>query len=493
MSGQASLGTSSDVRHALGRLIEAGELAVLLLNDVLVVVETHGALAAAVPLNVPVDEGLPYLAGLAPDLLNMQDEPDASFLLSNVGIAGAEKVNIEAFWQPDDRRYCLLIHKLGLRTAPEAEIVKQIKSRRIAEQHLQQTRQELGEQQAIISALVEAAPIALAITNRDMRYLIATRAWHTLFDLGPANLTARPLAGEPIVQQVFPSGSLDRALAGQAPPAIDISIAVAAGQRTFRAGITPWRRGEGPVQGLILTAAVDDALVERSLSLTREAERLSQTNTALEEIIAIAAHDLEAPRRAIDRALESAGPLPRDEIAAHSAQLGSLLRDLLEHARLAGTTAEPQPVDIAAVARSALNTAAHEDQFGLDCWPAALEVRALRLPLETIVRNLIANAIRHHDRGHGTIELRLEGIGPNWRLTIADDGPGIAEADRERIFEAFRQTDAGLSKGGAGLGLALVAAAASRMGGSITAGPRPDGKRGAHFTLDWPKVSEELR
>ena len=476
----------SGIAIALDRLIDAGELAVVLLDDALLTLEARGALATSMPLGRPIDEALPYLAGLAPDLLNLQDEPEATFLLSNVGIAGAEKVNIEAFWQTEGRRYCLLIHKLGLRTAPEAEIIKQIRSRRIAEQHLQQTRQMLTQQQSLLSGLVEAAPIALAIVDRELRYQFATQAWHELFTLGSADLTGRRMTEDSIVVRAYGQSALDQGLAGRTAANMDLAAPLNSDTLQVEARIVPWRRADGPIVGLILTAAPMGALLQRSQTLSREVERLTQANRSLEELIAIAAHDLEAPRRAIDRALDQS-PVPGDEIAAHSARIGDLLGELLEHARLAGP-AEPGSVDIAAVARSTLATVEDGHRYALDCASVPEQVTALRLPLETIIRNLVANAVRHHDLGRGAIALRLLDRGTRWCLSVTDDGPGIPETDRSAMFEAFCQNDRGRTKGGAGLGLALVAAAARRLDGEITVSSRSDGKRGAVFTLTWPKT-----
>jgi signal transduction histidine kinase len=228
-------------------------------------------------------------------------------------------------------------------------------------------------------------------------------------------------------------------------------------------------------------------LLEHVNSLEHDVARLQAANRALDDFVAIAAHDLEAPRRAIDRALarQDAGMLA--EIAGHSARLGDLLRDLLAYAQLAGERAAPEMVDIGAVAHSALSLAEHSHQFRLLRRPDVMRIVTDRVPLETIVRNLVTNAVRHHDAKSGMIEVRLDDQGHAWRLSVADDGPGIAARDRLRVFEPFHQIDARSTSGGAGLGLFLVATAARRLGGEVTIEERLDDRRGAVFAVVWPK------
>lgn len=487
MDGSSNTVVNTGVSRALDRLVESGELSVVVLDANLVAIEKRGVLTEAVPLGIPIDEGLTYLAGLAPDLLNLQDEPDAAFLLANVGITGATKVNIEAFWQAEERRYCLLVHRLGLRTAPEAEIVKQIKYRRIVEQHLQQARQALAMQAALIESIAECAPVALAVVDSQLVYAFATRAWHDLFSLGPEALTGRSLTEAPSRMACLAREDLDSALAGRSVLCRDATIESAGASRRIRYCIAPWHRSGGAAQGLLMVAIELTELLEQVKSLEHDVARLQAANRALDDFVAIAAHDLEAPRRAIDRALATQDAEMLAEIAGHTARLGDLLRDLLAYAQLAGERAAPEMVDIGAVAHSALSLAEHSHQFKLLSRPDVMRIVTDRVLLETIVRNLVTNAVRHHDAKSGMIEVRLDDQGHAWRLSVADDGPGIAARDRLQVFEPFRQIDARSTSGGAGLGLFLVATAARRLGGEVTIEERPDDRRGAVFAVVWPK------
>ena len=101
---------------------------------------------------------------------------------------------------------------------------------------------------------------------------------------------------------------------------------------------------------------------------------------------------------------------------------------------------------------------------------------------QSVLQNLVDNAVRHgRDGGQVVVELHEDRDG--WLLRVADDGPGIAEADRERVFERFwrgREQEAP----GSGLGLAIVREAAARLGAEVSLNAGLGG-RGCAFALHW--------
>lgn len=99
------------------------------------------------------------------------------------------------------------------------------------------------------------------------------------------------------------------------------------------------------------------------------------------------------------------------------------------------------------------------------------------------VSNLVQNADRY---GNGLVQVNLERQGQNLLIHVDDDGPGIPETDRERIFEPFARLDASRNRksGGHGLGLAIVKRVVGSHKGQITVSSSPLG--GSRFTLLWP-------
>jgi two-component system, OmpR family, sensor histidine kinase QseC len=131
-----------------------------------------------------------------------------------------------------------------------------------------------------------------------------------------------------------------------------------------------------------------------------------------------------------------------------------------------------QTIDLAHWVRQQLAALAHQAiskdiELSLDA-PDTLIKTVDLAALESVLSNLLDNAIRYgHSRGSVTVALRATGQQlQGFELTVSDDGPGIAEADRKRVFERFYRVP-GQTASGSGLGLAIVLQAARRMGGRI--------------------------
>jgi len=210
-----------------------------------------------------------------------------------------------------------------------------------------------------------------------------------------------------------------------------------------------------------------------------------------------AAFDLaldEALRSPIDRIIESAeriveradGPLRSDyasygsDIAAAARHLLSVLGAMNEEAALS-----PSVVDLAELAGEAavmLDSTAEERQVIIDlerqdALPAKGEERAV---IQILV-NLIGNAIRYSPAG-ATIRVEFSRDQRTASVSVADQGPGIAAADQQRIFERFERAHP--KEEGTGLGLAISRRLARSMGGDVTLDSAPG--EGARFTLRLP-------
>ncbi len=111
------------------------------------------------------------------------------------------------------------------------------------------------------------------------------------------------------------------------------------------------------------------------------------------------------------------------------------------------------------------------------------EVTIDKVRYERIVGNLVANARNH---GGGAVEIQIEPVRDRRiRIAVIDDGPGVADGERERIFERFARGSAARHRIGTGLGLALVAEHSAAMGGRAWV---EDGKfGGARFVVELPR------
>ena len=197
-------------------------------------------------------------------------------------------------------------------------------------------------------------------------------------------------------------------------------------------------------------------------------------------------HIIAAADRIVNR---SEGPL-RSDYAAYAGDIAAAGRHLLSVIRsMTEQEAEGAArVDLAKAANEAValvQSRAEEQAVTIETVGAGESVMAGGEERGTvqILVNLLGNAVRHSPSG-GSIALIIERRGEMVSATVADEGPGIAEADQQRIFERYERV--GDAPGGIGLGLAISRRLARSMGGDIELQSAPG--EGARFTLVLPSA-----
>jgi signal transduction histidine kinase len=270
------------------------------------------------------------------------------------------------------------------------------------------------------------------------------------------------------------------------------------------------RRALGPVEGI----RGEMAAITRSEDLSRrvpepatrdEIGRLARTTNetlaALESsverqrrFVADASHELRSPIASLRTQLEvgEAHPELLDVPGAvkDTVRLQDLAADLLLLARLdAGERPLAGRVPLAGLVAEELDRRRPRDRHPVTATAVEeVTVSGSRGQLVRVLGNLLDNAQRHAD---GAVRVSLRREGGTAVLEVADDGSGVPEADRERIFERFVRLDDARSRedGGAGLGLAIARDVAARHGGTLTVHAAPEG--GALFALRLPAEGEE--
>ncbi|WP_328295114.1 HAMP domain-containing histidine kinase [Kineococcus sp. NBC_00420] len=210
-------------------------------------------------------------------------------------------------------------------------------------------------------------------------------------------------------------------------------------------------------------------------SLEGAESRASQARDRLQRFLSDAAHDLRTPLAAVVAAaerllLDSGSREQREEAAVRivreARRAGRLVSDLLAVSRLEEVRPQPSPLDLADVVRTAVHDAAPG---------APVEVRAAAVPLRAdaehvrrVVVNLLANARVAAPGGRVVVVVDRADDGRWGRVVVADDGPGIAPADRELVFERLVRLDPSRTgDGGAGLGLSISRGLARAAGGDL--------------------------
>lgn len=247
--------------------------------------------------------------------------------------------------------------------------------------------------------------------------------------------------------------------------------------------ISALRRGAAEISGtarsrrLPVPEAHDEV---RSLATTLNdmLNRLENADKRQRALIADAAHELRSPLASIRLQLEVALGHPERQDWQETAEgvledvlrLSRLAEDLLALARLderGGTPARREPVEMAPLVRRGVERYA-EASVPVTCAVVDEDVTVTgdALDLGRVLTNLVDNAVRY---ASSAVEVELRALDGTAVLTVTDDGPGIPEPDRERVFDRFTRLDTARSRdeGGAGLGLAIVRETVRAHGGTV--------------------------
>jgi len=283
----------------------------------------------------------------------------------------------------------------------------------------------------------------------------------------------------------------------------------------------------GPVEAVRLLAVEDVSelrrVEEENLRLARAAseasreaaelrERLRREAAEREELLTVVSHELRTPVTVIsgyNRLLlsEQVGPLTEEqrrflsESNKSCQRLNAFIANLLEAAREVGGEGalevcerplRPTLESVAAFLKPLLEERAL--RIELRSPPDGSLARFDPLRVEQVLTNLIGNAIKYARPG-GAIEVATRSLREGARrmveVSVADDGPGIPAADRDRIFEPYVRVGEGRGAGGLGLGLAICRRIVEAHGGTIRVEERPQGGSRFVFTLPAPQEAGE--
>jgi PAS domain S-box-containing protein len=233
------------------------------------------------------------------------------------------------------------------------------------------------------------------------------------------------------------------------------------------------------------------------LSLRDNNQQLKRSNRDLEDFAYIASHDLKTPLSGIKSAalwLEEDLHDLSDEsrkllglMRSRINRMETLLDDLLTFSRVGRTDTavrETKLTDIFDSIIEVLNPPAHIQVRVEGELPVIVTASA---QLEQVLRNLINNAIKHHDKQHGEVVLSGKRIGDFVEFVVRDDGPGILPAFHEKIFQLFQTLKRRDEVEGTGMGLAIVKKLVERQNCRITVHSQGNGT-GTQFRFQWPTL-----
>jgi len=347
--------------------------------------------------------------------------------------------------------------------------------------------------ESTLRSVIAAAPYGILMTNTAGIIVIANEALCRMFGYDEHALLLQPVdqllphrqrtshvqqrtgfAREPRARTM----GAGRDLTGLRKDGVEIPVEIALSSVDLPAG------------RFIIAAVID--ITERK----RTELQLRDANAQLEEFSYVSSHDLRSPLRGIGSLVEfiredlgEAAPADithnLDRMRDRVQKMERLIDDLLAYARAGRRTVNFETIDLERIVSELPALQAGPAGFSFDAQIAVTGFQGARVPLETVIRNLYSNALKHHDapeQGHVVIRALVDG--DYCRIEVEDDGPGIPAAVQERIFRLF-QTLTAKERHGSGLGLAVAKRLVEVHSGRIDVLSR-DGCRGSTFRVWWP-------
>jgi len=379
-------------------------------------------------------------------------------------------------------------------------------------------QQEIDGKTALLATIVESSDDAILSKTLDGIIMTWNRGAERIFGYTPEEAIGKPILmlipEEHRQEETYILSELTHGRATdhfetvrlhKSGKSIDVSITV-----------SPVRDPSGRIIGASKIVRDISAKKQAEAEAAEYTRALVRSNQALDEFAYAASHDLKAPLRVIDNAskwleedLESKlTPETRENmqlLRGRVRRMERLLDDLLAYSRIGRKLDAEFAEEIAGdvliqdVLAMVLPAFGSAGGFAVEVSPAFAEIKVCRMPLQQIFMNLITNAIRHHDRKEGHIEVTVEPTAsahePMLTFAVKDDGPGIAPQFHDRIFQMFQTLKPRDQVEGSGMGLAMARKYVEVSGGTIWV-ESAEG-RGSTFRFTWPvqqpRVGQQVR
>jgi signal transduction histidine kinase len=261
--------------------------------------------------------------------------------------------------------------------------------------------------------------------------------------------------------------------------------------------ITPLHDEAGNLRGF---AKVSRDITERKRvenELRQTAVELARSNADLEQFVYVVSHDFKTPLRGVHHlatwiAEDAAATLPETskehlkKMQSRIKRMDKMLDDLLMYSRVGrGYYSNKESFNVGILVEEVVDLLEPPPDFAIVIQEKMPTLTTHRVLLELVFKNLIENAIKHHNRPEGQVTISAREVEGFIEFSVTDDGPGIEKAFHERIFQIFQTLRPKDEIEGSGVGLALVKKAIEGQGGAIHI-ISAEGQ-GTSFRFTWPR------
>jgi len=239
---------------------------------------------------------------------------------------------------------------------------------------------------------------------------------------------------------------------------------------------------------------------QRDARLANQMLLLEKTNRELDQFVYVASHDLKAPLRGVEtlaalitKAVGESLPENKKDLInlmrSRIKRMERLLDDLLIYSRVGRIPTAREHVDCNALVNDIAALLSPPKDFVI--LPENLpSFSTYRTPLEQVLRNLIGNAVKHHNRPNGRVIVKAKEVDGFYEFSVSDDGMGIPPEFHEKIFQMFQTLRPRDEVEGSGMGLALVKKIIDELRGTVWVHSSPG--HGSIFYFTWPmKIAEK--
>ncbi len=359
--------------------------------------------------------------------------------------------------------------------------------------------------ESLAALALQAIPDPLIVVDGDFRIRLANASFCKTFDIPPQTIYEQfmqdlPDAGWEAVRDVLAERSTQRSpISG-----VRIDFQFANHRRTFSLSAHPIEETQ-PSSGLTLLQ-LEDVTLRRKREAARDMATadLERSNTDLEQFAYVASHDLQEPLRMVASftqllAKRYQGQLDAeaDEFIGYAVdgarRMQALVNDLLAYSRVGRRELKVTSIDfekVVATLQQDLRSAISDSAAAITHDPLPT-LEADPLQLRQLLQNLLANAIKFRGKEPPQVHLSAVEGSSEWTIAVRDNGIGIPEGQRDRIFDIFQRLHSRSEYPGTGIGLAVCKKIVERHGGRIWVESAPDYGTIFLFTLPRKRLRKD--